>query len=122
MKWNLWFQITTYGHKDENNKWLIKKVDVEPGDDDPVELLKQGDFLRLEHLVWVVTGRIIIKKCIKMVEMIQATCYVLLGQFWYGLTGLYHHDCCTALVPKRHQAISNNHAGLTMNMASYESD
>ncbi|XP_054258299.1 protein O-mannosyl-transferase 2 isoform X1 [Macrosteles quadrilineatus] len=45
-------QVTTYTHKDENNKWLIKKYnsDVEVGEED-VELLKHGDLVRLEHVV-----------------------------------------------------------------------
>lgn len=50
-------QITTYSHKDYNNKWLVKKWNEEPGDwedDDPVELVKNGDLIRLEH---VPTGR-----------------------------------------------------------------
>ncbi|XP_068203321.1 protein O-mannosyl-transferase 2 isoform X1 [Palaemon carinicauda] len=50
-------QITTYSHKDFNNKWLVKKWNEEPGDwedDDPVELVKNGDLIRLEH---VPTGR-----------------------------------------------------------------
>jgi dolichyl-phosphate-mannose-protein mannosyltransferase len=43
-------QVTSYGHKDENNVWLIKK----PTDDvnitaDPVEYVKNGDIVRLEH-------------------------------------------------------------------------
>ncbi|MCL4119094.1 UNVERIFIED_CONTAM: hypothetical protein GTU68_019371 [Idotea baltica] len=50
-------QITTYSHKDFNNKWLIKKWNEEPGDwedNEPVETVKNGDLIRLEH---VPTGR-----------------------------------------------------------------
>lgn len=51
-------QITTYSHKDFNNKWLVKKWNEEPGDwedeDEPIELVKNGDLIRLEH---VPTGR-----------------------------------------------------------------
>ncbi|RWS30869.1 Protein O-mannosyl-transferase 2-like protein, partial [Leptotrombidium deliense] len=45
-------QVTTYSHKDDNNKWMIKKYDSEPNvDTDPVELVKNGDLIRLEHVV-----------------------------------------------------------------------
>ncbi|ODN04599.1 Protein O-mannosyl-transferase 2, partial [Orchesella cincta] len=48
-------QITTYAHKDENNKWIIKKFDeAAPKLDNetaPIELIKNGDLIRLEHLV-----------------------------------------------------------------------
>ncbi|XP_076034374.1 protein O-mannosyl-transferase 2 [Oratosquilla oratoria] len=51
-------QITTYSHKDFNNRWLIKKWNEEPEDWDdvesPVELIKNGDLIRFEH---VPTGR-----------------------------------------------------------------
>lgn len=43
-------QITTYSHKDENNKWRVKKIDVEPEENDPVQVVKHGDLIRLEHL------------------------------------------------------------------------
>ncbi|XP_064622929.1 protein O-mannosyl-transferase 2-like [Lineus longissimus] len=43
-------QVTSYGHKDENNIWIIKKstgqVNVSV---DPVEYVKNGDIIRLEH-------------------------------------------------------------------------
>ncbi|XP_055371779.1 protein O-mannosyl-transferase 2 isoform X2 [Condylostylus longicornis] len=41
-------QITTYTHKDYNNKWGVKHYDVEsrPG----VQILKHGDLVRLEHV------------------------------------------------------------------------
>ncbi|XP_035213092.1 protein O-mannosyl-transferase 2-like isoform X1 [Stegodyphus dumicola] len=46
-------QVTAYSHKDENNKWLIKKFDSEPDSsaEAPVELVKNGDLIRLEHVV-----------------------------------------------------------------------
>ena len=44
-------QVTAYSHKDENNKWVIKKYDSEPSPDDPIELVGNGDLVRLEHLV-----------------------------------------------------------------------
>lgn len=50
--------MTTYGHKDENNKFLVKKWNVEPSmfyTDDwnkaEVELVKHGDLIRLEHIM-----------------------------------------------------------------------
>jgi len=42
-------QITTYTHKDDNNKWLIKKYNTEDVSDQ-VEILKSGDLVRLEHV------------------------------------------------------------------------
>lgn len=51
-------QVTGYTHKDENNRWLVKRYDREPSleanDQEPVELIKNGDLIRLQH---VVTGR-----------------------------------------------------------------
>lgn len=44
-------QVTTYSHKDENNKWLVKKFDNQPQKDDPVELVRNGDLIRLQHVV-----------------------------------------------------------------------
>ncbi|KAJ8925580.1 hypothetical protein NQ315_009420 [Exocentrus adspersus] len=41
-------QITTYTHKDDNNKWLIKKYNREPQDD--IEIVRSGDLIRLEHI------------------------------------------------------------------------
>lgn len=41
------FQITTYTHKDENNKWLIKPYNVETVDG--IQYVKHGDLVRLEH-------------------------------------------------------------------------
>ncbi|XP_015786471.1 protein O-mannosyl-transferase 2 [Tetranychus urticae] len=45
-------QVTAYSHKDENNKWVIKKYDKEPNaEKDEIELVKNGDLVRLEHQV-----------------------------------------------------------------------
>ncbi|GFQ91933.1 protein O-mannosyl-transferase 2 [Trichonephila clavata] len=46
-------QVTAYSHKDENNKWMIKKFNLEPNlsRDNPVELVLNGDLIRLEHVV-----------------------------------------------------------------------
>ena len=48
-------QITTYAHKDDNNKWIIKKFnETAPALDNssiPIELVRSGDMVRLEHLV-----------------------------------------------------------------------
>lgn len=43
-------QITTYTHKDENNRWVIKPYDRESYGDGNVTLVKNGDLIRLEHL------------------------------------------------------------------------
>jgi len=45
-------QVTTYSHKDENNVWSIKKFEGEPStsEDSPIELVKSGDWIRLEHV------------------------------------------------------------------------
>ena len=43
-------QVTGYSHKDDNNKWIIKKFDVEPTEGEEVTLVKNGDLVRLEHL------------------------------------------------------------------------
>nr|CAH7738251.1 unnamed protein product [Callosobruchus chinensis] len=42
-------QITTYTHKDDNNKWVIKKYNEEPNTD-KVEIVKNGDLVRFEHV------------------------------------------------------------------------
>ncbi len=46
-------QVTSYGHKDENNKFLVKKWNIEPPaiyseewDKADVELVKHGDLIR----------------------------------------------------------------------------
>ncbi|XP_022241341.1 protein O-mannosyl-transferase 2-like [Limulus polyphemus] len=45
-------QVTAYSHKDDNNKWLIKKFDDQPQpSSNKIELIKNGDLVRLEHLV-----------------------------------------------------------------------
>ncbi|XP_017783092.1 PREDICTED: protein O-mannosyl-transferase 2 [Nicrophorus vespilloides] len=41
-------QVTTYTHKDDNNKWLIKKFNTE--EFNGVELVKSGDLVRFEHM------------------------------------------------------------------------
>jgi len=44
-------QITTYAHKDENNRWLIKLYnDDEQINNDTVRYVKHGDMIRLEHV------------------------------------------------------------------------
>lgn len=47
-------QVTGYSHKDENNKWLIKRFDSDPKAEDSVQLVRDGQLVRLEHLA---TGR-----------------------------------------------------------------
>lgn len=42
-------QITTYTHKDDNNKWLIKKYNTNEKCDE-IEILRSGDLVRLEHV------------------------------------------------------------------------
>lgn len=45
-------QVTTYSHKDDNNKWLIKKYNEESSkQSDPITFVKNGDLIRLEHVV-----------------------------------------------------------------------
>ncbi len=56
--------MTSYAHKDENNKFLVKKWNSDPPvmfseewdgmNETDTELVKHGDLVRLEH---VVTGR-----------------------------------------------------------------
>ncbi|GAB6025087.1 hypothetical protein CHUAL_010521 [Chamberlinius hualienensis] len=43
-------QITTYAHKDDNNKWVIKHFDKQPDINGTIEYVKHGDAIRLEHL------------------------------------------------------------------------
>ncbi|XP_020806209.1 protein O-mannosyl-transferase 2 [Drosophila serrata] len=43
-------QITTYTHKDENNKWLIKPHNKQRVAKDKLHLLRHGDLIRLEHV------------------------------------------------------------------------
>ncbi|KAG5671930.1 hypothetical protein PVAND_002098 [Polypedilum vanderplanki] len=44
-------QITTYTHKDDNNKWIIKPYDRESYGKKNVTIVKHGDLVRLEHLM-----------------------------------------------------------------------
>ncbi|KAL1501793.1 hypothetical protein ABEB36_007053 [Hypothenemus hampei] len=41
-------QITTYTHKDDNNKWVIKKYNT--NENSKTEIVKSGDLVRLEHM------------------------------------------------------------------------
>lgn len=50
--------MTAYAHKDDNNKLLVKKWNVEPPviyskewQDEEVEYVKHGDLIRLEHIM-----------------------------------------------------------------------
>lgn len=43
--------MTTYTHKDDNNLFIVKKYNSElMDDDDGVEIVKNGDLIRLEHV------------------------------------------------------------------------
>jgi dolichyl-phosphate-mannose-protein mannosyltransferase len=44
--------VTTYTHKDDNNLFLVKKYNMEltDDDDDDVEIVQNGDLIRLEHV------------------------------------------------------------------------
>lgn len=44
-------QVTAYTHKDLNNKWIVKPFDRENVEDKEPVILKNGDFVRLEHLM-----------------------------------------------------------------------
>ncbi|XP_023031134.1 protein O-mannosyl-transferase 2 [Drosophila willistoni] len=44
-------QITTYTHKDDNNKWLIKPYNKQETPNGKLQLLRHGDLIRLEHAV-----------------------------------------------------------------------
>lgn len=45
-------QVTSYSHKDDNNRWRIKKFNEEStADGEPIEFVKNGDLVRLEHTV-----------------------------------------------------------------------
>lgn len=60
MKRCLIFQVTAYAHKDENNKFLVKKwnvdADLELLDANmmnvtkEIDLVRNGDLIRLEHV------------------------------------------------------------------------
>lgn len=41
-------QITTYTHKDDNNRWIIKKYNTNKIKG--VNILRSGDLIRLEHV------------------------------------------------------------------------
>ena len=47
----LLMQVTTYSHKDDNNLWKMKPADRDVGTDEPVILVKNGDLIRLEHVM-----------------------------------------------------------------------
>lgn len=45
-------QVTTYSHKDGNNRWFVKKFNKPTplwNSTDPIELVRNGDLIRLEH-------------------------------------------------------------------------
>lgn len=42
--------MTTYTHKDENNRWLVKPYNREPATNGSVEIVRHGDLVRLEHV------------------------------------------------------------------------
>ncbi|KAH8281231.1 hypothetical protein KR018_000149 [Drosophila ironensis] len=44
-------QITTYTHKDENNKFVLKPHNKQRVPKDKIQLLRHGDLVRLEHLM-----------------------------------------------------------------------
>ncbi|XP_033123188.1 protein O-mannosyl-transferase 2-like isoform X2 [Anneissia japonica] len=43
-------QVTAYTHKDDNNKWLVKRFDHDPSENDEVSFVHHGDVVRLEHV------------------------------------------------------------------------
>ncbi|KAI0210003.1 Protein O-mannosyl-transferase 2 [Lamellibrachia satsuma] len=44
-------QVTTYGHKDENNMWLLKPADRDASTNDTdVTIVMNGDLIRLQHV------------------------------------------------------------------------
>lgn len=46
-------QVTTYSHKDGNNRWFVKKFNKPTplwNSTDPIELVRNGDLIRLEHV------------------------------------------------------------------------
>lgn len=45
-------QVTTYSHKDSNNKWIVKPAmtDIDPASP-KIEFVRDGDLIRLEHVV-----------------------------------------------------------------------
>lgn len=42
--------MTTYTHKDDNNLFLVKKYESELDNDENMELVRNGDLIRLEHV------------------------------------------------------------------------
>jgi len=42
--------VTTYTHKDDNNLFLVKKYESELDNDENMELVRNGDLIRLEHV------------------------------------------------------------------------
>lgn len=44
-------QVTSYSHKDTNNRWIIKKSHGQLSENGDVEYVKNGDLIRLEHLM-----------------------------------------------------------------------
>jgi hypothetical protein len=42
--------VTTYTHKDDNNLFLVKKYESELENDEDVEVVRNGDLIRLEHV------------------------------------------------------------------------
>jgi len=42
-------QVTCYHHKDSNNEWIVKKPRGEETSEDPPQLLKDGEIIRLVH-------------------------------------------------------------------------
>lgn len=47
-------QVTSYSHKDDNNRWKIKPPDREVGPNEDVMFVHNGDLVRLEHIAYVV--------------------------------------------------------------------
>jgi dolichyl-phosphate-mannose-protein mannosyltransferase len=46
-------QVTAYTHKDDNNKWLVKKANSPPpnaNSSEEVEFVRNGDYIVLEHI------------------------------------------------------------------------
>ena len=51
-------QVTSYAHKDENNKFLVKRWNEDPPlpytkewNENEIEFVKHGDLVRLEHVI-----------------------------------------------------------------------
>jgi dolichyl-phosphate-mannose-protein mannosyltransferase len=42
--------VTTYTHKDDNNLFLVRKYESELEKEADVELVRNGDLVRLEHV------------------------------------------------------------------------